>query len=102
MSTKQEEQRLIAEKKQEEQRLTEKKQEVGLLEAVLRDKVMSALGRPAGLHRLQVKCVWGDNYRVNVFVGDDAVSARIAHSYFLKADGNGTILSSIPPLTRVY
>jgi len=103
MSTKQEEQRITQQKKQEEQKITEqKKQEVGLLEAVVRDNVLCKLGRPDDLHRVQVKCVWGNNYRVNVFVGPDAVSSKVAHSYFLKADGNGKILSYDPAITRVY
>jgi hypothetical protein len=103
MSTKQEEQRITQQKKQEEQRITQqKKQEVGLLEAVVRDNVLSKLGQPDDLHRVQVKCVWGNNYRVNVFIGPDAVSSKVAHSYFLKADEDGKILSYDPAITRVY
>jgi hypothetical protein len=37
-----------------------------------------------------------------VVVGPDAVSARIAHSYFLVADGAGNVLASTPRLTRLY
>jgi hypothetical protein len=89
--------------KQQEQRPPEqKKQEGGLLEAVVRDNVMSDLGRPAGLHRVQVKCVWGNHYRVNIFVGLDAASFKVAHSYFLEADGNGKILTSCPAIKKVY
>jgi hypothetical protein len=89
--------------KQQEQKVNDqKKQEGGLLEAVVRDNVLSDLGRPAGLHRVQVKCVWGDHYRVNVFVGADAASFKVIHSYFLEADGNGKILSSCPAITKVY
>ncbi len=75
--------------------------EGGLLEAVVRDNVMDDLGSPAGLRLVQVRRVWGDSYRVNVFVGDDA-SAKIAHSYFLTADGDGKILTSDPALARLY
>jgi hypothetical protein len=78
------------------------RQEDGLLEAVVRDNVLSVLGRPAGLHRIQVTRVWGDNYRVNVFVGPDAASFTVAHSYFLRADGDGKILASCPPIARAY
>jgi hypothetical protein len=89
--------------KQSDQRPTEEKTpEGGLLEAVVGDNVMSNLGRPMNLHHVQVRCVWGDHYRVNIFVGPDAVSLQIAHSYFLKADENGKILSSSPAITRVY
>lgn len=104
MSTQQEEQHLSQKKQQqEEQRLTEqKKQESGLLEAVVRDKVMSNLGWPANLLRVQVASLWGNYYRVNVFVGPNATSCKIAHSYFLEADGNGKILSSTPAITKTY
>jgi hypothetical protein len=78
------------------------RQEAGLLEAVVRDNVLSALGRPAGPHRVQVTRVWGDSYRVNVFVGPDAASFTVAHSYFLRADGNGKILACCPPIARAY
>ena len=86
-----------AEREQESER-----REAGLLEAVVGDNVLSALGRPAGLHRVQVRRVWRDNYRVNVFVGPDAASFKVAHSYFLRADGNGKILACCPPLTREH
>lgn len=101
MSTKQQDQKL-AEKEQEQKLAEQKKQERGLLEAVIRDDVLSVLGRPADLHCVQVRCIWGPHYRVNVFVGQDAASFRVAHSYFLKADSNGKILTSSPALTKVY
>jgi hypothetical protein len=89
--------------RQEEKRLQElESQKGGLLEAVVGDYVVGRLGRPPGLRRVQARLVFGSRYRVNVFVGDDASTARIAHSYFLEADGDGKILSSSPALTRVY
>jgi hypothetical protein len=87
---------------QDDQTTEQKKQEGGLLEAVVRDNVMSDLGWPAEPHRVQVRCVWGTHYRVNVFVGPDVASFKVAHSYFLEADENGKILTSSPPITRVY
>jgi hypothetical protein len=78
------------------------KPEPGLLEAIVRDNVLLNLGEPIGLHSVQVKCVWGDKYRVNVFVGGDVSSLRIAHTYFVQADPNGQILASTPSITRVY
>jgi hypothetical protein len=78
------------------------KQEGGLLETVVRNNVLSALGRPAGNHRVQVRLVWGNNYRVNVFVGADIASFTIAHSYFLLADKDGKILTCSPPIARTY
>jgi hypothetical protein len=78
------------------------RQEAGLLEAAVRGSVMSELGSPPGPHRVQVRRVWGDSYRVNVFVGDDAASFKVAHSYFLQADGDGKVLTSSPAITRAY
>ena len=78
------------------------RQEDGLLEAVVGDNVLSDLGEPTGPHRMQVDRVWGDNYRVNVFLGTDAASYRVAHSYFVSADGNGKILACCPPIVRTY
>ena len=88
--------------KQDELKLAEERQERGRLEVVVRNGVLSGLGRPRGLCHVQVKCLWGGRYRVNVFVGADVVSATVAHSYFLETDGAGKILSSSPPITRVY
>ncbi len=64
--------------------------------------VMKALGHPAELFRVSVVRLWGNHYRVNVQTGPDAVSARIAHSYFLTADDNGQVLASVPAIARLY
>src|SRR5262245_17260286 len=77
-------------------------QERGRLDLVIRNGVLSGLGRPRGLSHVQVKCLWDGRYRVNVFVGADVVSATVAHSYFLETDRAGKILSSSPPITRVH
>jgi hypothetical protein len=82
--------------------LESERQATLLLEAVVRDNVLSVLGCPAGLHRVQVTRVWGDNYRVNVFVGPNAASFTVAHAYFLSADGDGKIQTCCPPIARAY
>jgi hypothetical protein len=64
--------------------------------------VLHGLGRPEALLRVDVRHLWEDHYRVNVVVGPDAASARIAHSYFLVADGAGNVLAATPKLTRRY
>jgi len=64
--------------------------------------VLGALGEPADFLGLQIRQLWEDHYRVNVLVGKDAASVRIAHSYFLVADGNGNIVASTPALIRHY
>ena len=65
-------------------------------------QLMHALGRPAALYRVEVRQLWQDHYRVNVFVGADAASSRIAQSYFLVCDEDGNILASRPKMTRQY
>jgi hypothetical protein len=99
MVTKQE--RAAAEEEQR-QDARQETQERGRLEGLIRERVLHNLGRPTGLRCVDVRRLWGDNYRVNVFVGPDATSARIAHSYFLAADGSGQILTATPAITRLY
>jgi hypothetical protein len=70
--------------------------------ATVGENVLSALGQPSNLHAVQVRRLWGDHYRVNVFVGSDAASAKVAHSFFLLVDGDGRIVESTPTLTKQY
>jgi hypothetical protein len=70
--------------------------------ALISEQVIYTLGEPAGLHKVQVQRLWEDHYRVNVLIGPDAVSARIANSYFLTADSDGKIIASNPKLTKRY
>ena len=64
------------------------------------EKVLSALGEPPDLLRVQVKPLWGNYYRANIFVGK-GFTARMAHSFFLNVD-DGQIVSSAPPIQRLY
>src|SRR5260370_4895399 len=57
--------------------------------AVIAKHVILGLGQPRDLHRVQVRYLWEDHYRVNVLVGVDSATAKIGHSYFLVADGSG-------------
>ena len=70
--------------------------------ALIGGHVIRALGLPDAWHRVQVRHLWEDHYRVNVLVGADAAPARIAHSYFLVVDPAGAILTSTPTITRQY
>jgi hypothetical protein len=72
------------------------------LSGLIGGRVLGLLGEPGGLHRVQVRGLWQGHYRVNVLVGADAASARVAHSYFLVAGPDGTILTSSPEITRRY
>ena len=62
-------------------------------------RVIQTLGRPDGLQGVQVRPLWEDHYRVNVFVGADAASVKITSSYFVEADADGNIIESTPKIT---
>src|SRR4051794_13509360 len=79
-----------------------RQEEGGRREHLVLAAVMRDLGRPADLLRAGARLLWGNYYRVNVFVGPDVASARVAHSFFLETDGDGKILTSDPPVTRAY
>jgi hypothetical protein len=64
--------------------------------------VLHALGEPSDLVKVQVRAIGQNSFRVNVFVGTDVASARVANSYFLVVDGDGTITTSTPAITRQY
>jgi hypothetical protein len=91
MSAKQHESKPGAEEKQERRRLDD----------LIGRRVMLSLGQPGDLRGVQVRWLWEDRYRVNVVVGADAC-IKVAHSYFLVADGEGNIVVSTPKITRQY
>jgi hypothetical protein len=70
--------------------------------AAIGSHVLRALGEPDELRGVQVRPLWPDHYRVNVLVGADAASVRVAHSFFLVADGDGNVLRVAPEITRQY
>jgi hypothetical protein len=70
--------------------------------AVIANHVLRALGQPAHLLAVRVRPLWGDRYRVNIVVGVDFASAKVANSYFLVVDGEGAIVTSTPVITRQY
>jgi len=72
------------------------------LSAEIGKHVIRTLGQPADLYRVQVRQLWDNHFRVNVFIGADTNSFRLAHSYFLVADGDGNIVNSTPEITRQY
>lgn len=72
------------------------------LHALIGHHVTQTLGQANELHKLKVHHLWGHCYRVNIMVGKDALSAKIAHSFFLEVDGDGNILTSTPRITRHY
>ena len=66
------------------------------------EQVLHTLGTPANLLSVQVRMLWENHYRVNVFVGPDAASAQVANSYFLVLGSNGSIMTSTPEITKQY
>jgi hypothetical protein len=72
------------------------------LQARLGEQVMHVLGQPANLLKVHVAKLWDNHYRVNVFVGRDAASAKIANSYFLVLASDGFIKTSHPKITSQY
>ncbi len=64
--------------------------------------VMAALGRPEDFLRVTVRQVTSAGHRVNVYAGADVTSARIAHSFFVTADGEGNLTDSSPVIVKQY
>lgn len=64
--------------------------------------VIGFLGRPPDFLRATVRAVTGDDFRVNVLTGDGPASARIAHSYYVTADADGTLTASVPTIRKCY
>ncbi len=73
-----------------------------VLQALVAEQAMHTLGEPGNLLKVQIRRLWEDRYRLNVFVGVDITSATVAHSFFLVADGEGNILIATPAITRQY
>jgi hypothetical protein len=72
------------------------------LHNLIREQVIHALGTPSDLREVQVRKVWDDHYRVNVLVGMDAVTVRIANSYFLVVDSESGLVTYTPKITKQY
>jgi len=90
----------MAEQREEHKDLERHRRETQ--KAIIREQVIQVLGEPAGLHKVQVRRLWEDHYRVNVLVGPDAASAKIVNSYFLRSDSDGKIIASNPKLAKRY
>jgi predicted NBD/HSP70 family sugar kinase len=89
-------------KQQEKQPTDGDKQARQQLTVAIGQHVMHTLGQPNDLRGVQVRRLWENHYRVNVLIGTDAASARVANSYFLVTDGDGNIVASTPKIARQY
>jgi hypothetical protein len=74
----------------------------GTLKDVIRKQVVRSLGKPVDLLSVRVHPVGSERYRVNVVVGKDVSSSRIANSFFLTADAEGNILTASPKIAPLY
>lgn len=72
------------------------------LDNLIREQVIHMLGKPFDLRNVQVRKVWSDHYRVNVIVGINASSVRVANSFFLMVDSDGHLIAATPKITKQY
>lgn len=70
--------------------------------ALVGEQVLLALGKPKELQKVQVRSLWESYYRVNILVGGDVTSVRVAHSYFITADASGKVVESNPKIKKQY
>jgi hypothetical protein len=87
---------------QPEQRNHQERRRRDALDSLIREQIIHGLGEPRDLLKVQVRPLWNNYYRANVFTGTDAVSAQITDSYFLTADDDGAIIASTPEIARKY
>jgi hypothetical protein len=87
---------------QREQHNGMRRHEREALDTLIGEQVVHVLGRPSDLLRVTVRPLWDSYYRVNVFVGPDAASAKVANSYFLEANADGLVITSTPKITKQY
>jgi hypothetical protein len=87
---------------QPEQRNDLKRHGRDTLNSLIGEQVILALGEPRDLLKVQIRPLWENYYRANVFTGKDAGSAQIADSYFLTADCDGNIIASAPEIAKKY
>jgi hypothetical protein len=71
-----------------------------VLNALIGEQVVHTLGELNSLHKVQVCRLWNDRYRVNIFIGPNPLSVKIANSYFVEVDSNGNIVASRPRITK--
>ena len=93
---------MMAVKREAEQPSKAENQGHAALDVLIGENVLRTLGRPPGMQRLQVRCLWATYYRVNVFVGGDIASARISNSFFVQARPDGSVVQADPAITRQY
>ena len=85
-------------KPQDKQQGGQQQQDREILNSAIGQHVIKTLGQPGDLHKLEVRHLWKDNYRVNVFIGADAETGELrldgpsgqrsaTHDVLIGADG---------------
>ncbi|MBY0589342.1 hypothetical protein K2X85_19375 [bacterium] len=68
------------------------------------DRVFERLGRPRDLFRIQIRNVWGDKFRVNVYRETDATQAlprvEMTDSFFVTTDHE--TMTTRPAIEKKY
>ena len=92
----------MATAQQNRERRDKEHQEQDRRNSLIGDRVIHALGKPGGLYKVDVRPLWGKYYRVNIMIEGAAGSAKIADSFFLETDSDGSIVASSPKIARKY
>ena len=78
------------------------------LEAKVKSKILNRLGTPRNLHSITAKNVFGNKWRVNIWLLDPsdgysvAPSHSIAHSFFCELTEGGTLRTEPKIKKRLY
>jgi hypothetical protein len=72
------------------------------MNTLIEAQVIQALGAPHDLLKVWVRPLWENTYRVNVLTGTDITCAKIANSFFLATDADGTIKTCSPQIKKQY
>jgi hypothetical protein len=86
--------------REQDKRLDDHKREV--FDTLIAEQVLHTLGQPKEMIQVQVRRLWEDHYRVNIFAGAGITSSKIVNSYFLTTDSNGNIVTAIPKIVKQY
>ena len=70
--------------------------------SAIKEQIIAALGKPTDLLKVVARPLWERCFRVNVFVGENAATAKIANSYFVEVDSDDRLIKSIPKITKQY
>lgn len=75
----------------------------------IKSQVLTQIGKPPRLERVQISKHHNGNYRVNIWEQPEpnnttpvTPSPRIGLSYYLKVSDAGEIIDSNPPLAKLY